>query len=526
MKKKLIISAILVVLLVIVAIVMYKVTVGNKSEQTMGQGFDQKNHLVTEVATTDIVSSITASGTIEINETNTFYSPSEVPIGEVYIEVGDTVKAGDLILTYDTKDTIKELNKSINEKQIDIENSTISLNQIVAPLTDSEKISYEETITSKERAVTSATRTYDDKVSTLDDEKKEVDDAKINMDNYKKLYDDGLESYNTYDSYVKAYDSAVSNLNTLNKDITEAKASINDANVDLANAKKKYEIAKNPLSDASTKADYTQQSNNLSLKKTELAELQQELSEVVDEVRADKDGTILTLEASKNGSVEEGLPLYTYTDYNNLVVSSTVSQYDLSKVKIGQKVEMYTDDAVDKIYYGEIIEIGNEAEETTVNNSTVDVVPVLISINNDDAIKVGFSINVDIMISDSKGVLAVPTTSVITDKDGTFVFLVENEALKKQIVTTGASDESMTEISGLTEGQQVLTTASQTYKDGMTLIEITEAQSSDTSQNNQIQMGMPGGMGAMQGGGMPPSGGGMPSGSGGGNRSGGMSGGK
>ncbi len=419
-----------------------------------------------------------------------------------------------------------------NTKEIEIENATLSLESTVAPLSESEEISYQENITSAEKSVTSAESSYNELLSSLEEKtesvekaQKDVETAKTNMENYKILYEAGAESKQTYENYVTEYENQLSTLNSanreltkINEDIESAKEDIEYAKWQLENTKTKYQIAQNPLSDSNTSASYQQQQNSLELSKIELAELKEDLNSIEYQVVAPADGTILDLSATENASVEEGNALYTYTDYSTLVVETTVSQYEIGDVYIGQSANMYTDDDVSKIYTGQIIEIGNEAQSATINNGTVDVVPVTISIDSDgninDILKVGFSINVDIMTNDVYDVITVPSTSVITTKDGDFVFVVENDTLKKTQVEAGATDGSYTEVTGISEGTEVLITGSQTYEDGMSLDDIQTTTESSSSSSDDAMSGMPGGDMQMQGGGMQ-GGGGAPSGGGG-----------
>ncbi len=487
----------------------------------------QRNTLTTTAELGEINNTITASGTIEIKETSSYYSETESKISDIFFEVGDDVKKGDVILTYDTSD----LQQQINELKVSIENNTISLNALTDGLSELEDMSYKESITSAEKSLATANQTYNEKVSSLDTQKdkvataeRNVATAKADMENYKVLYESGVESQSTYNGYVNTYNDKVADLNSakrdlenLNKEINNAQSDVHYAKTTLDNANKKYEIAKNPLNDSSTKNSYQQQLNTINLQKENLAELESELSNISTGVIAPNDGTILTINGSKNSSVSEGAELFTYTNYNNLVVTSSVSQYEIADVYLGQKVNMYTDDDVEKIYTGEIIEIGNEATEETINNGTVMVVPISISVDaTSDVLKPGYDINAEILIDDLKYIIVVPTTSVITTKDGSFVFVVENGALKRTQVETGATDDSNIQVTGVEAGTEILTTGSPMYRDGMTIEELqAQAQNSSDSSKNQMQGGMPGGMqggGMPSGGGMPQGGGGMPSG--------------
>ncbi|MFV0502986.1 MAG: efflux RND transporter periplasmic adaptor subunit, partial [Lachnospirales bacterium] len=170
---------------------------------------------------------------------------------------------------------------------------------------------------------------------------------------------------------------------------------------------------------------------------------------------------------------------------------------------------MYTDDNENRIYEGEVIEIGNEAEEANINNGTIDVIPIKISINDDDTslLRSGFSINIDIIVANESNVTAVPTTSIITDNTGSYVFVVENEVLVKTPVATGVSNDSMTEVSGINEGVEVVTTGSILYTDGMSVNDIQQSENAGGNEEAPMEM-QTFSMTPAAGGGSMPSGGG------------------
>ncbi|MFV0520141.1 MAG: HlyD family secretion protein, partial [Lachnospirales bacterium] len=350
MKKKIVIPIVAALCIVTAGGIYIK---ASQTETQVEIPMERTISLTTTATKGDISSSITASGTVGISSTNTQYSGSASTIAEVYFEVGDTVKKGDVILKYDTDETIKSLEKSIRETQISIENAQNNLTDLVAPLSTSEEISYEENITSKEKSIVTAQENYDNLVNSKDDQytaienaKKEMEKAQKEMENYKALYEAGSESAQTYNNYVTTYENAVQSyessqkaLTTLENEILSAEKEITAAEQSLSNTKTLYEIAQDPLSDSSVQSQYKQQENSLELLNLELQELQDELANMLYEVVAEEDGTILTLNATKNGSVQEGNALFTYTDYNKLVVTSSVSQYEIADVYEGQNVK-------------------------------------------------------------------------------------------------------------------------------------------------------------------------------------------
>ncbi|MFV0503455.1 MAG: HlyD family secretion protein, partial [Lachnospirales bacterium] len=307
------------------------------------------NKVTTTVQKMDLESNLTALGSIELNKVNSVYSKSSEKVLEISKTEGDNVEANEAILSYDTSDTISELTQSINEMKIEIENAKISLNQLSAPLSTSEEISYKESITQGTRNVENAENNIKAKEASIAEvernielQEKTVSDAKIEMENYEKLYNEGIESLSTYNSNVASYENQLNqletlkkNLETANNDLVSAKKNYEDSKVDLQNAELKYEIAKDPLSDINIKSNYQQQSNSIKLKEMQLQEKETELNSLEESLISPYRGTIIAMNATEGSSIAEGNIVYTIGDYDNLIVTSTVSQYDIADVKVG-----------------------------------------------------------------------------------------------------------------------------------------------------------------------------------------------
>ncbi len=212
MKKKIIIP---VAILIFTGAIGSGIYYSQPSSTPVGGTFAMANtqRLTTQVTKGDITSSITASGSVETSDTYTYYSETTSPIDEVLVNVGDTVKAGDVILTYDTETTIKELNSSIKQLELDIQNATLELNSMTEPLSATEEFNYKDSIYSKEKSIISAQNSYEDKLeeyATKEDSVQEatadIETAKQTMEYQEKLYELGTVSLDVYNSYVTEYE--------------------------------------------------------------------------------------------------------------------------------------------------------------------------------------------------------------------------------------------------------------------------------------------------------------------------------
>lgn len=221
---------------------------------------------------------------------------------------------------------------------------------------------------------------------------------------------------------------------------------------------------------------------------------------------ANNDGPKNTfLQAGDSLSANEGLGKV--VDSERVQIVFNVDELDITKIRLGQEVNITADALPDKTYKGTIARIAQEG--TTSNN--VAYYWVVIEVKDWQGLKIGMTTNIEIILEQSLNTLLVPINAVHVLQGQKYVLLAEEaesaaatekDAVKKEvsedvgprkrqlpknavIVTTGISnDESVEILSGLTEGQKIIV-------DGVTR----------QVQTQQMQMmgGMPPGMGEMGG---------------------------
>ena len=104
------------------------------------------------------------------------------------------------------------------------------------------------------------------------------------------------------------------------------------------------------------------------------------------------------------------------------------------------------------------------------------VVEAQIKITNaDEDIYLGIEAKVVIYADKSENVLVVPVETVNSDKDGDFVYVVENNIVVRKDVVTGVSSDEYIEVTdGLLENDQVMTDVSLDITEGMEVMVMTD----------------------------------------------------
>ena len=157
----------------------------------------------------------------------------------------------------------------------------------------------------------------------------------------------------------------------------------------------------------------------------------------------------------------------------NLQVKGELSEYNLANLSVGQEVTFTSKVYQDKSWTGKISYISDypknngEAANAALGGNTGSKYPYTVDVTSDiGELKQGFSVSVEVK-NKSKAIL-VPLTSVVTEKDKNYVWIVDDQKKAKKVeVTLGNADADNQEItSGLTDGAKVISNPTSSLEEG------------------------------------------------------------
>lgn len=167
-------------------------------------------------------------------------------------------------------------------------------------------------------------------------------------------------------------------------------------------------------------------------------------------------------------------------NYDGFTATITLDKYDLQKVKVGQKVMVYSVD--EKEYNGEVSFVAAEATESTSFDiaslagsftggpSSSNAAVCKIKINNPDkAIVVGFDVDLEIITSVVDNVPIVPVEAVRYDDKGMYIWVLNGnkKTVSKNYVTFGVSEDTKYELaSGAKLGDTIIINPPASLADG------------------------------------------------------------
>ncbi|MEA5083882.1 MAG: efflux RND transporter periplasmic adaptor subunit [Lachnospiraceae bacterium] len=498
-----------IVILIVFAAVLAVVFFATKAKVSAKSSTRVIPPTTTQITSGDFDQRVTASGTTEASDPYSIFIELSQEVKTVHVDVGDYVEEGQLLVTYDIEDTKKELEDKLSDAKITLQNAQITLAELVEPAEGTELIDLKTAVVSAQKALQEA------KIS-LSEYETNIAEAEKNLPYYKQLLEAGSLSQSEYDNYAKEYNTLLDTKITKENAVASAELALEKANTNLENGT-------NKLNDKSTSNSYQKQLNTVSSAQRNIASIQEEISKLTEATYSPISGTIIECNAVEGQMLTDSTVMMQIADLTDLNVSAYVSEYDIAKVAVGQKVELTTDGIEDTTYMGTVTKI----EPTAVTQGTISgsetVVPILVHMDAPDAlVKPGFSFDMEIIVVDLKDANYIPVSAVVKDKetDSYCVYVVgEGQKLEKRDVEIGTMSDMYAEIlSGLEEDETIMESPTGEVTDGSSLMDYATheaAKDSKETSSEGILSGLTGGanqggnQGGMQGGGgMPPSGGG------------------
>ncbi|WP_088072966.1 efflux RND transporter periplasmic adaptor subunit [Gottfriedia luciferensis] len=178
-----------------------------------------------------------------------------------------------------------------------------------------------------------------------------------------------------------------------------------------------------------------------------------------DSIVAPFSGTITSLSVAAGNRVNQGTVVAHITDYNNLQTTIGVDELDISKVKVGQTVNIDVSAFPGTKYTGKVSDVAREGEVT----NGVSTFNVNVKLNNITNLKVGMTTESSILVQKKENVVYVPVEAINTRNNVKYVIVNSSSSNSDKSTTntvevkTGLTNENYVEItSGIEAGQEVV----------------------------------------------------------------------
>jgi HlyD family secretion protein len=355
---------------------------------------------VAEATHMQLVSTISTNGRVEPEMKYELHSPIATIVKEVYVQPGDVVAAGKLLMVLDdlqARARLASAESGVKTAQAGLEAAIHNGTQ-------------------QERQMAAADQTR---------ARLERDDARRSLDTLTKLNLTGAASSSEVATARQRLEAAEANLHAAEQGAVNrySPAEVERARAALADAQA-------GLTEARQVVAHTQ-------------------------VRAPAAGTVYHVDAGRTEFVEQGKLLLQLADLHHERVRAYFDEPEIGRLEVGQKIQIKWDAKQGRIWNGHI----ELTPITVMNLGTRSVGEVLVKIDDlDGELLPDTNVTVTATISSEPNTLSVPREALHSENGKTYVYRVVKGALQRTYVTTGTINLTQVAIlSGLEEGSLVAT---------------------------------------------------------------------
>ncbi len=529
-KKKKIVWTVIAVVLVAAIVVASVVISTNKNKQQVS---------LNTIGVDTIVQTVSSTGEVTSGLKRDYSAGTIATVKEVFVKVGDSVSKGDRIATFDTSNLdaqVSNLAVTYNDAQTAYNTALKNQNDAKAQLAsvNSQIASLESSIDSmvsennKNKTATASASKGEEQTYSVDYNSGVVTYADGTLGGITGGTDDIQNQLKELIDNIKDLTGSIDKTNQLVQALVEELSKLGDniENFDQdAFAQKVADAVKQGIVDAVEEIDWNAivkeiaSSNDVKLATAQVQlsalQAQKEVYSVLakgttvdaqkqlvntsksayDSVlkaqkeldagwTADFDGVITACSINSGSQTTALQTAITLENMSQRVVTISLGEYDVHKVKVGMKATVTT--AYGK-YDGEVASIAPTATGGS-DGSMLDSVGSMAGISGlssltssgagveckvvvdqpDENIIIGFNADVEIVTGTYDNVPCVPIESIVLEKEGTYVYLYDEDSqtVTKTAIKTGATSDTSYEItSGLSQGQKIVATPQSDYEE-------------------------------------------------------------
>ncbi len=447
----------------------------------------------------DLQENVSTSGTVVSGEVTVIFSEINARVSDVSVEAGDAVHAGDTLVSFDMEQMERTLSQARlqqtksnagyqgaitdnSKTQTELAEATINLDVLNKQIADYKSYlkSLQEKLKQSQRDTGNdlAEDAYhlNNKLSELQTRLEEgtvsggdAPGSTLSSEERNSIYEqiNEVKAQISRNSYLQSIANSSDYVAEMEAEIADVQEKLADCEADKARMESQKDVSEGAVWNNWDRESYTADYELAQLSYDEAQEAYYKAKKGID---AEYDGIVTECSVIAGATVTEGVQLLTLESSENIKVSFQASKYDVEKLEVGQKVDVTI---FDKVYEGEISKVNRMARANASNTPMVGVEVQIL--NPDDKIILGLDAKLVIHTREAKDALMVPLEAVNADRNGDFLYVVENGRVVKKPVVCGITTDSYTEVKeGITEQDEIIVTSYTTIEEGMAVTAMPE----------------------------------------------------
>jgi HlyD family secretion protein len=429
----------LVLLVLIVAFLVPRLTTGDASANALETAPVRRGTLLATVSATGAIS--------PLREAQMAFSATG-PLTQLNVKSGDEVRAGQVLAQLDTR----ALEYQLAQAEASLAAAQAKLDQLKNP-SPADVAAAQASVASAEAALAQLQKPTPNDVMIA---KADLDRAQAALDQAQAAYDRIGGSTNPYiamspqaltlqqatSDYRRALAVFNSKVNPSDSQLKQAQATLEQARSQLLRL---TNPTPNDLQAAQSSVDQARAARDLAKAQVDNAIL-----------RAPFDGLITHVDFDLGSFIPAGRTLLGVADTSQLLVKLNIDETDISRVQVGQEVNIGLDAYPDATINAKVTDLA--AAATTIQGvvnyvATVSLNPTQVPV------KIGMTANANIVVANKPNVLLVPNLAIRAANNTHYVTVQTAPGKTESVeVKLGLANDQETEVlSGLSEGQQVVT---------------------------------------------------------------------
>ncbi|HET9392182.1 MAG TPA: efflux RND transporter periplasmic adaptor subunit [Candidatus Rubrimentiphilum sp.] len=306
-----------------------------------------------------------------------------------------------------------------------------------------------------------------------------ISTARINEQNAKVGYEAAVQTAKTnLDEAQRIYKADVNLYN--NKAIPRNQVDLDKAKLDQAQVQYSQALRQLQLGAVAGYGQSSVQYAQAAAQKAQILNQSNQQQLGFTRISAPVDGTIQTVATQPSDPLTQlrpgdpvtaGQGLFTIAAGGGFVVKAQVDEQDIINVRLGQPVDVTGQDFPGRTLTGRVASISPVATKSTDPSSTARQIVTTVRLDQSPSfLRDGMTVDVDILTTNVKNALVVPTAALGKDGKRAYVFVVRKGKLIKTYVSTGTKNDTQTVVkSGLARGDKVVAATTPLLRDGETV---------------------------------------------------------
>ncbi len=463
------------IIIFVLVVIPVGLTIAFGSTFSTGTGVVAKVDVV-EATKDNITEELVITGTVASENISILFSPVNGTIDTCFVKVGQAVKEGELLASFDL-DALEmsykqsELSYLQSKSEYDVAISNNNKLKTNAATAQKKVNELENSIEKLEANISTYEKKLDELSTSQVTLQAQMEQLNAEIETKQALLEDAeLETKLELEAELEALKAeldtleiqlseAVANITKYTNAIEDASQSLSEQNLSLVENKAIAESGENAMTQ--DQLDVLEAGNELS----ELASLDADelLEKGKEGVLAPYDGIISYVTILDGSQVAQGMELITIQSNTQVCVKLEVLADDFDSLHVGDSAEIQIKNY---IYTGKVSEVNQIA---TINAMGASVIGATVQIDNpDENIFLGVDAKTTIITDEKEGVICVPSRVINTSAEGDFVYVIEEGIVVKKNIEIGISVLDKVEIlSGLAVGDQVISDMSSVLSEGM-----------------------------------------------------------